>query len=274
MRYQFQSEFGNLSFKPKIFTDVIKILIGVNLGLWVLKIIAHSQIDLSQVFGLSPSTAWPMIWQPVTYMFIHGSFFHVAINMFVLWMFGSEMETIWGRREFLKYYFLTGIGSGIVWLLFNLSNPMTILIGASGAVYGVLLAYGLMFPNRKVWLYFVVPIKVKWFVVFLGVVAFLSSLDNTSNISHLAHLSGMLIGYTYLKYSRHWRGLSILFRRGMVDIRSHVQGRREKKRFELKQGVDQLLDKMNKVGYDGLSEEEKKNLFEMSKELSAEEEKD
>ena len=100
-----------------------------------------------------------MIWQPITYMFIHGDFFHVFMNMFVLWMFGSEMESIWGRKQFLKYYFITGIGSGLIWLLFNINNPYSLLIGASGAIYGILLAYGLMFPNRKVLIYFLLNIS-------------------------------------------------------------------------------------------------------------------
>ena len=166
MRYQFQSEQGNLSFKPKFFTEAIKILIWINVGLFLLKLISQSQIDLARIFGLSSNTVWPMIWQPVTYMFIHGDFFHVLINMFVLWMFGSEMESIWGRKQFLRYYFITGIGSGLVWLLFNLGQSYAVLIGASGAIYGILLAYGMMFPNRTVYLYFMIPIKVKWFVIF------------------------------------------------------------------------------------------------------------
>ena len=148
MRYQFQSEQGNTSFKPKIFTEAIKVLIWINVGLFALKFISQSQIDLARIFGLSSNTVWPMIWQPVTYMFIHGDVFHVLINMFVLWMFGSEMESIWGRKQFLRYYFLTGIGSGLIWLLFNSGQSYAVLIGASGAIYGVLVAYGFTYPNR------------------------------------------------------------------------------------------------------------------------------
>ena len=162
MRYQFQSEPGSISLKPQNFTDAIKILISVNALLFLFRYIAKSQFDLAQIFGLTSNNIWPMIWQPFTYMFIHGDFFHVFMNMFVLWMFGSEMESIWGRREFLKYYFVTGIGSGLIWILFN-TNGNAVLIGASGAIYGILLAYGLMFPNRKVLIYFLFPVKVKYF---------------------------------------------------------------------------------------------------------------
>ena len=96
--------------------------------------ISIERFDLAQIFGLSSNDVWPMIWQPLTYMFIHGDFFHLFMNMFVLWMFGSEMESIWGSRGFLKYYFVTGIGSGIIWILLNLSNSYSVLIGASGAI--------------------------------------------------------------------------------------------------------------------------------------------
>lgn len=274
MRYQFQSEYGNIPFKPRLFTDAIKTLIVVNVGLWALSTLGQNQIDLSVIFGLSPGTVWPKIWQPITYMFIHGGFWHVAINMFVLWMFGSEMETIWGRQEFLKYYFLTGIGSGLIWLLVNTGNPMVVLIGASGAVYGVLLAYGLMFPNRTVLLYFIIPVKVKWLVIFLGAVAFLSSMTSTTNISHLAHLSGMVIGYVYLKYAHHWQGLSLQFRRKVVNIKSQVEERKEQRKIMLKQEMNQILDKMNQSGYRGLSDYDKERLHEISKLFAEEEKKD
>ena len=179
MRYQFQSEQGNLSFKPQYFTEAIRVLISVNVLLFLFRYISMETFDLAQIFGLSSNDIWPMIWKPLTYMFIHGDFFHLFMNMFVLWMFGSEMESIWGSRGFLKYYSITGIGSGTIWLLLNIGNPFSVLIGASGAIYGVLLAYGLMFPNRKVLIYFLFPIKVKYFVLLLGIIAFVSSIGDT-----------------------------------------------------------------------------------------------
>ena len=212
MKYQFQSEQGNLSFKPQYFTEAIRVLISINVLSFLFRYISIERFDLAQIFGLSSNDVWPMIWQPLTYMFIHGDFFHLFMNMFVLWMFGSEMESIWGSRGFLKYYFITGIGSGLIWLLLNISNPFSVLIGASGAIYGVLLAYGLMFPNRKVLIYFLFPIKVKYFVLLLGVIAFISSIGDTgSNISHLTHLSGMLIGFIYLKSPVNMTKVLLLF---------------------------------------------------------------
>ena len=274
MRYQFQSEHGNVSFKPKIFTEAIKVLIWINISLFILKELSASQVDLALLFGLSPKTIWPMIWQPVTYMFIHGGIFHVLINMLVLWMFGSEMESLWGRAEFLRYYFLTGIGSGLIWLLFNFSQPNSVLIGASGAIYGILLAYGMMFPNRTVYLYFLIPIKVKWFVILLGVIAFISSFNSYSNISHITHLSGMVIGFVYLRYYRRWKDMKFSIHKQFEEFRISRKTRKKQQKMKMQQKVDHLLDKINKVGYENLTEEEKDLLYKASQDFSRGKEKD
>mgnify|MGYP002525217424 FL=1 len=113
MRYQFQSEQGDFSFRPRIFTEAIKILIGANIIIFLLKIISQNPATpffnpVVDLFGLSSSAVWPRIWQPFTYLFIHKDFLHVFFNMFVLWMFGSELESIWGRKAFLRYYFKIG----------------------------------------------------------------------------------------------------------------------------------------------------------------------
>ncbi|MBT4150143.1 MAG: rhomboid family intramembrane serine protease, partial [Candidatus Marinimicrobia bacterium] len=235
--------------------------------LFLLRYIAQSQFDLAQIFGLSSNSVWPMIWQPFTYMFIHGDFFHVFMNMFVLWMFGSEMESIWGKKEFLKFYFITGIGSGLIWLVFNFSGN-AVLIGASGAIYGILLAYGLMFPNRKVLIYFLFPVKVKYFVIFLGLMAFVSSLSYSgSNISHLTHLSGMMIGFVYMKSKWTIKRFSLLLNSYLASIKYKKSIKKEKQLANIQANVDKLLDKVSKVGFDALSEDEKDKLFTYSKHL-------
>jgi len=268
MRYQLQSEHGNISFKPQYFTEAIKILISINVLLFIFRYISIDRYDLAQIFGLSSGDVWPMIWQPVTYMFIHGDFFHVFMNMFVLWMFGFEMESIWGSREFIKYYFITGIGSGIIWLLLNISNSYSVLIGASGAIYGILLAYGLMFPNRKVLIYFLFPIKVKYFVILLGAVAFISSIgDSGSNISHLTHLSGMLIGFIYLRSNTYLPRLLLLINSMLAEVKNKREDKKQARHFAAKKHIDKLLDKINDVGYDGLNDKEKKDLYNHSRHL-------
>lgn len=273
MRYQFQSHQTQFTWNPRSFGGAIKVLIIINLVLYMLQVISASQLDLIRIFGLSSRTVWPLIWQPLTYMFMHGDFWHVAINMFILWMFGSELESIWGRNDFLKYYFVTGAGAGLVWLIFNIGGTNAILIGASGAIYGILMAYGLMFPNRTVYIYFLFPVKVKWFVLFIGLVAFFSSMGTGSNISHLTHLSGMLIGYLYLRFNDHWRKLSFNFRKNFVELITTYRRRSKENEAKMQQEVDALMDKANICGWESLTEEEQAKLQSSSRKLSKQEPK-
>ena len=271
MRYQFQSEHGNYSFKSQRFTIVIKALISINAALFLLRYLMVNQFDLLGL-GLSSS---PKLWQPVTYMFIHGDFFHIFMNMFVLWMFGTEMESIWGSRKFLRYYFVTGIGSGIIWLIFNYGNNYSVLIGASGAIYGILLAYGLMFPNRKVLIYFLFPIKVKYFVTILAAIAFISSIDRSgSNISHLTHLSGMIVGFLYLKFPNLKYKTSILVNRKIAESINRKSERKKANMISLQKKVDRLLDKVSTDGFNSLSDDEKDQLYMYSKRLGRDIKKD
>jgi len=274
MRFQFQSQQTQFTWNPRSFTDAIKALIIINVGMYLLQIITSSQIDMVRVFGLSTQTIWPLIWQPITYMFMHGGVWHVAINMFVLWMFGSELETIWGRNEFLKYYFVTGVGAGIIWLFFNIGGSRAILIGASGAVYGILMAYAMIFPNRTVYVYFLFPVKVKWFVLFIGAIAFFSSIGTSSNISHLTHLSGMLIGYLYLRFSGQWRNISFNFRKKIIELKTTQKKKVNEQDMKLQQEVDMLMDKANICGWESLSDEEQVKLQSSSWKLSSKKPKD
>jgi membrane associated rhomboid family serine protease len=162
--------------------------------------------SFTQKFGLTPQlvTHKFYLWQLVTYIFLHDTgfpFFHLLFNMLALWMFGSELESLWGTRQFTKFFFICGIGAGLLTVLFSPNSSGT-TIGASGAIYGILAAYGLLFPNRIIIL-FIFPIPVKWFVIGLGVIAFVSSLSASgSGIAHVAHLGGMLCGLVYMKGGR------------------------------------------------------------------------
>jgi membrane associated rhomboid family serine protease len=139
------------------------------------------------------------VWQMVTYLFLHGGWFHIIFNLFALWMFGSDLESLWGGKKFLFYFFLTGIGAGLFCVLLQPSSQIPTL-GCSGAIYGLLLAYGMIFPDRPIYLYMIVPIKAKWFVVIMGVMEFVASYSDTgSGVSHVAHLGGMLFGFLYLR---------------------------------------------------------------------------
>ena len=149
---------------------------------------------------------WPpqsgnfMPWQVITYMFLHGGFLHIFFNLFVLWMFGSQIEGLWGTKRFVIYYFLTGIGAGLLQLL--LTQTGAPIVGASGAVFGILLAFGMMFPNREIMLIFLpIPIKAKYFVVMIGAFELFAGISGLqTGIAHFAHLGGLLIGYILIRF--------------------------------------------------------------------------
>jgi membrane associated rhomboid family serine protease len=204
-RYPKYSNVG-YSFGSGRLSPAIKILIIINVAAFLLSAIVPAIILR---LGLVPAAVFGelAVWQPVTYMFLHGGIGHLLINMLSLWMFGTELERTWGTRFFTKYYFVTGVGAAAVTLLWSIS-PLpfaqqmyyTATIGASGAIYGVLLAYGLYFPHRPIYLYFVFPIPARYFVMIIGAITFFSSIGNAgSGIAHTAHLGGLAVGYVYLK---------------------------------------------------------------------------
>lgn len=144
------------------------------------------------------------VWQLVTYIFLHDprSILHILLNMLGLWMFGSDLEQTWGTRRFTRFFFVCGIGAGLVMVALFLimgGDPRENTIGASGAIYGVLLAFGILFPDRIIyWIIF--PIPAKYLVMILGGIAFFSSfLTSNSGVAHVAHLGGMLCGYVYMR---------------------------------------------------------------------------
>jgi len=177
-------------------------LVIINVAVFVLQIVYLDRFI--GYLGLVPAFAigklW--LWQFVTYMFLHGGFFHLFFNMLVLWMFGGEIENYWGSSEFLKYYFITGIGAGITSCVFTFPSTVP-TIGASGAIFGLLLAYGMAYPDRYIYLYFLVPIKAKYLVLILGGIELLAiATPGTDGIARFAHLGGLLFGYVYLKKQR------------------------------------------------------------------------
>ena len=275
MKYQFQSNPGEFSYRPTLFTNAIKILVSVNFGIFVLQTISNAEALFFPLFGLVPKMVWSelMIWQPITYLFFHGGIWHVLINMFVLWMFGSELERIWGKHRFLKFYFMTGIGSGLITMFFSLKS-MTTIVGASGAVYGVLLAYGLTYPNRQIYLYGIIPIKSIWFVIGIGFIAFMSSFNNLSQVSHITHLSGMLIGYLMLKRPFHWRTFWFSIRKKTLEYQVHQKEKKLSHIQKIEHDVDIILDKINREGFDKLSKDEQDQLYEGSRSLSRHKKKD
>jgi membrane associated rhomboid family serine protease len=146
---------------------------------------------------------WPLYsnyfqpWQLISYAFLHGSFNHLFFNMFALWMFGLPVEKIWGSRKFVEYYLICVLGAGMVQLVVQyISGNVYPTIGASGAVFGLLLAYGVMWPNAKLFLiFFPVPIKAKWFVIIYGAAELIFGVTGAMpQVAHYAHLGGLFFG--------------------------------------------------------------------------------
>ena len=201
---------------------VTKNLIIINGIIWLAQFVLFNRadIDLTRQFGLHfPASDNFRIFQLVTYMFLHDpySISHVFFNMFAVFMFGRTLEQVWGPKRFLTYYLVTGIGAGLIQLLILFIRVQAVLpqemfsmvdsvtVGASGAVFGILLAFGMLFPNAELFIIpFPFPIKAKWFVIGYGLLELIFGVANRSgdNVAHFAHMGGMLFGIFMILY---WR---------------------------------------------------------------------
>ena len=153
-------------------TEVVRFLILTNVTIFAVQEIFRLQPLLSYTFGLVPRDFFGgKLWQLVTYMFLHGGLGHIFFNMLALWMFGSILERTWGSREFLKYYLITGLGGGLCYALFNMGSPVP-TVGASGAIYGLLTAYAVLFPENIIYVWFIIPLRAKWFALIFGAMEF------------------------------------------------------------------------------------------------------
>jgi membrane associated rhomboid family serine protease len=281
----------------KFFPPVIKALLVGNVVIYLLASFfglfsIHGQpliAYIELIFALFPLGDGFHIWQLFTYMFMHGGFMHLLFNMFALWMFGMELENTWGSKKFLLYYLMCGIGAGLSNLfiapLFAAAGPT---VGASGAIYGVLIAFGMMFPDRPIFIYFLLPIRARYFVLLYILLEVYSGITGTSDgIAHFAHLGGAAVGFAYLMLERKGFSFDRFFPRKQ-PLR-YVSGGKEydyapsdrtnvsdASYFDIHDNgksvdqarVDEILDKISQYGYQSLSEEEKKILFDASKKLN------
>jgi membrane associated rhomboid family serine protease len=230
------------------------------------------------------------LYQFITYQFLHGSFQHLFFNMFALWMFGCVIERVWGPKKFLFYYLVCGIGAGLSQELVQmLMGSYSLTIGASGAVYGILLAFGMTFPNERIFIFpLPVPIKAKWFVCIYAGIELFSALGSAGDgVAHMAHLGGMLFGFLLIRYwQKHpgsdfdlnsgrlfFDGLKRNFeqRRGPQQPRQRTGGKQadmdyNARKRQSQEEVDRILDKIRKSGYDSLTKDEKQRLFDASRE--------
>lgn len=299
--YYKPSMFGGFQFFP----PVIKWLLITNTAVFLLlgmggRMFTFDGMPLELFFtyylGLLPLGHGFYLWQLITYQFMHANFTHLLYNMFGLWMFGMEVEHVWGSRRFLGFYLVCGVAAGISQLILApLLEPGSVVsvsgagiptVGASGAVYAVLVAFAMMFPDRYIYLYFLLPVKAKYFIfglIALGVL----SIGDQGTIANLAHLGGAAAGYVYVLYvARRFPFQSLVdqlgrwlnsrrFRRSeepyheVVDAKVFDINERPKTEQELNQmKIDEILDKISRGGYQSLTEEEKKVLFEASKKLN------
>jgi len=191
-RYRFSFGYG--------LTPVVKNLMIIMGIVFFLQMFISRWFDL--YFGLVPILVWKkyFLWQLFTYIFLHGGFPHILFNLLALYMFGGELENYWGSKKFLFYFFFCGIGAGICTVIFS-PYQFVPTIGASGAIYGLLLAFGWLFPNRPILIYFLLPIPAKYFVIIFGLIEFFSSMGGSGGgVAHLTHLGGLLFGLFYMGY--------------------------------------------------------------------------
>jgi membrane associated rhomboid family serine protease len=227
-------------------TPAVKALLVATIGIFVVQYVlgflgssTYGDADFAAItwLGLTPALfVRGYLWQPATYLFLHAGFMHVIFNMLALWMFGVDLERRWGKTAFLRYYFVCGIGAGLTCVAVGLL-PLamaddiyrTPTIGASGAIYGLLLAYAVFFPNRIIY-YFIFPIPVRIYVLLAGLLVLYESARGGGGVAHFAHLGGLIFGYLYLSLGRGGPWAEIKYR--YVKWRMN----RLRKRFDVHQG--------------------------------------
>ncbi len=292
--------------RMQFFPPVIKWLLIINTAVFLLGYLVQPyDLALNGVTyqGIDDITRyaalWPLghplfgVWQYFTYMFVHAGVMHIFFNMLILWMFGMELEQMWGSDRFLVYYLVCGVGAGVVHSLVSLAmGSGAPTVGASGAIMGVMVAFAMNFPDRIILVGFFFPLKAKYAILLLGAFDLYSGFAATDNVAHFAHLGGALIGFLLLQFG----GKMTLG--GIFDRLPKFTGTRVAKpappqqRFsggkvidaqfrdvpprnvpptmdfgDDQDRIDEILDKISRTGYQNLTEEEKEILMQASKKM-------
>lgn len=268
----YRGSYGGMGFG---LTPWVQRLLIANVVVFVLQLATQHQLTLQLQFV--PAYVLLRPWTLLTYMFAHGSFMHLLFNMLGLFFFGPPLEARWGSREFLKYYLICGMGGAALSFAFAFNSP---IIGASAAVYGIMLGFAMNWPDQPIYIWGIFPVPAKYLVMFLAVMAFLSMRSPGDNIAHAAHLGGFAAGFLYLKLSA--PGGMAGWRRKMAKRRMHVVRTDEVERrpappaatgaprrtaqehIELDE-LDRVLDKISTEGMQSLTADERRLLDEVSR---------
>ena len=299
--------FGGFS----MFPPIIKNLLIINGVVFLLQFLLNNMVIgglpgwyvINKWFALNPLNGYDaagqpynfQVWQLITYQFMHGNFSHILFNMFALWMFGMEIENLWGSKKFLYFYLSAGVVAGLLHLFLSplLGGGSAVTIGASGAVYGVLAAFALLFPNRYIFLYFFIPVKAKYLIAGMILLEFLLVDSAGSGVAHLAHLGGALMGLIWIlvdssidadikRFIKHTPYNKSRPNKPFSSIAQKFKGKdkhiedatfyevKDRKQTDeiTQEEIDAILDKISKSGYQNLTEREKKILFEASKKMN------
>lgn len=261
--------------RPKL-PPAVKGLLLANIAGFLLARLSGS-ISFDYLFGLTAPEVFSSfrIYQFISYLFVHGNLFHLLFNMLILYIFGRELEIYWGTPFFLRYYFISGIGAGICSLPFiwGINAP---LIGASGALFALLIAYGMLFPDRVITLllFFILPVRMKarqMVLIFIALeLIFLFNSGGGGGIAHFAHLGGALVGFIYLKWPLLLSKVSDYMKDNKIGNPSrrgvnYREPRDDAKNFQA--DLNRILDKLAQKGWEGLSKEEKEFLHEAKDKL-------
>lgn len=263
--------FRTTAYRPfeATFPQGVKLLLIANAVGFVLQTLLPTWFTL--LFGLRPVDVLTelRVWQPFTYMFLHGGLFHLLFNLLVLWMMGGEVERFWGKAQFLRYYLICGLGAAVLAFAFAFRG---LVIGASGAVFGVMIAFAMMFPNRLIYIWFVVPVPAKVLVPVLFAIELLF-IGGRDGVAHFAHVGGAVTGFAYLK-----------LRGSDFPALSALAARWRRRRLRLHPGgatpggagparpasgreaeIDRILDKISRTGLQSLTSDESRTLEEASR---------
>lgn len=301
--YYRPSGFGGFSFFPPVIKNLLVANVAVFFIGMIIENLSFSGVPgwyyLNRYFALNPLTGIDaaqqsynfQIWQIITYQFMHAGFSHLLFNMFFLWMFGMEIENMMGPRKFLIFYLTCGIGAGVLQLIIPalLAERMGWTVGASGAIYGVMVAYAMYFPDRYLMFWFLIPVKAKYMIAFLVIIEFLS-VGNQSLVAHIAHIGGALTGFLLIildrRKSLNMNNIFRSFKKSSDSFSSrgfgqtfrnktfHKDNVEDAKFYDITDSknetitqadIDAILDKISQSGYQNLTDKEKKILFEASK---------